>query len=167
MTKDQIEAAARDIAVRVAKNCGSVPNLTFPDIYLGLTELLAAQADAPVAEPVAISDVQQTAPERIWLNLFATPEDTDGQRRFPDDHEGITWCEDEVGDFDVQYVRADLATRPPAPEEGKDAARKPLTQMQSTPTSEFPSVISAKRAALGELTYYDSMRSKEQKDVGE
>ncbi len=45
-----------------------------------------------------------TAPRAIWLNVFTG--DPDGE--FPADHEGITWCEDEAGDVDVPYVRADI-----------------------------------------------------------
>jgi hypothetical protein len=45
-----------------------------------------------------------TAPRTIWLNVFTG--DPDGE--FPADHEGITWCEDEAGDVDVPYVRADI-----------------------------------------------------------
>jgi len=93
------------------------------------------QDDAPVAEPVALAG----APERIWLNLFDTPEDTDGVRLFPSDHEGITWAEEEVGDYDVQYVRADLAARPPA-EDAKDAAHKPLTEEQINAIRADPNV---------------------------
>jgi hypothetical protein len=61
----------------------------------------------------AVNGVMRTAPARIWLNLFDTPVSTDDERLFPEDHEGITWAEDEVGDFDVQYVRADLAAVTP------------------------------------------------------
>lgn len=59
--------------------------------------------DEPAASVIA------TAPERIWLNVFDAPENTDGDKLFPSDHEGVTWAEDEVGDYDVQYIRADLA----------------------------------------------------------
>lgn len=37
---DEIKQACSDIAAEVAKNCGSVPQLTFPHIYLGVTTLL-------------------------------------------------------------------------------------------------------------------------------
>lgn len=46
-----------------------------------------------------------TAPRTIWLNVFT--DDHDGE--FPDNHEGITWCDDDAGDVDVPYIRADLA----------------------------------------------------------
>lgn len=62
------------------------------------------------AHASAANSVMRTAPARIWLNLFDTPVDTDGERLFPEDHEGVTWAEDEVGDYDVQYIRADLAS---------------------------------------------------------
>ena len=77
-------------------------------------EALAAHQAEQAGEAVAREpDVAQTAPKQIWLNLFDVDEDTDGKKLFPTDHEGITWAEDEVGDFDVPYIRADLVARPP------------------------------------------------------
>jgi hypothetical protein len=73
-------------------------------VFLG--QKLAAPSltvgEGPAASVIA------TAPKRIWLNVFDAPENTDGDKLFPSDHEGITWAEDEVGDYDVQYIRADL-----------------------------------------------------------
>mgnify|MGYP003656004703 CR=1 FL=1 len=54
-----IKEAAAKISEEVAKNCGSVPQLTFPHIYLGLQEFaasLAAHEAAPQQEPVAWVD---------------------------------------------------------------------------------------------------------------
>lgn len=42
LTKDEIKAACAKIAEQVARNCGSVPQLTFPHIYLGVEDLLKA-----------------------------------------------------------------------------------------------------------------------------
>jgi hypothetical protein len=64
--------------------------------------------EAP-AQPV--SHTVATAPKRIYLNVFERFEDDLG---FPDDHEGVTWCEDKIGDNDIEYVRADLAEAAPA-----------------------------------------------------
>lgn len=55
-----LKVAAQAIAVEVAKNCGSVPQLTFPHIYLGLKDLLSPTAQAaPAAGVVAVSPEQQ------------------------------------------------------------------------------------------------------------
>jgi hypothetical protein len=43
-TQDRITDLAKSMAEEVAKNCGTVPQLTFPHIYLGLTEALARAA---------------------------------------------------------------------------------------------------------------------------
>lgn len=54
-----IKEVAAKIAEEVANNCGSVPQLTFPHIYLGLKEFaasLAAHEAAPQQEPVAWVD---------------------------------------------------------------------------------------------------------------
>jgi hypothetical protein len=67
----------------------------------------APQRDAPAGE--SASKIAKTAPKRIFLNIFTADEFSE----FPADHEGITWCEDEVGDDDVEYIRADLAPSPP------------------------------------------------------
>jgi hypothetical protein len=61
---------------------------------------------APQRLPLA----QLTAPRKIWLQSSGV--EFDMAEPFPDNHEGITWCEDEIGDGDVPYVRADLATPP-------------------------------------------------------
>ena len=85
----------------------------------GLAAALAAlskgapsdSAVAPQAVSVApVSDYVLSAPERIWLNVFTDEPESD--LTFPDDHEGITWCTDVVGDADIAYIRADLATAP-------------------------------------------------------
>jgi hypothetical protein len=54
-------AAANQIAIQVAKNCGTVPNLTHPHIYLGLQELFSATPAAPaaVAGPSLYFDFKQ------------------------------------------------------------------------------------------------------------
>jgi hypothetical protein len=52
-----------------------------------------------------LHDVAATAPGVVWLNIFGV--ESDYESGFPEDHEGITWCESEVGDLDVPYVRVD------------------------------------------------------------
>jgi len=60
-----------------------------------------------------------TAPRAIFLNVFT--DDPDGE--FPDNHGGITWCEDEAGDVDVPYIRLDIAI---ASVDAFEAERAPL-----------------------------------------
>lgn len=70
-----------------------------------LTSLRAAQeGDLP---PLPDTEVARTAPKFIWLNIFGTEDDYESG--FPDNHDGITWCEDIVGDLDVPYIRVDAA----------------------------------------------------------
>lgn len=60
-------------------------------------------------EPVAMKyEIQRTAPKRIWLVMSDDPSsETDA---FPKNYgEEITWCEEQVTQFDVPYVRADTA----------------------------------------------------------
>jgi hypothetical protein len=55
-TKERIGKLAESMAVEVAKNVGTVPNLTFPHIYLGLMDALAAPVAAieqPPQVPIA------------------------------------------------------------------------------------------------------------------
>ena len=92
-----------------------------PAVVAGLrrdaASLLALADQMERAEPVALTAFQKSAPERVWINVFGTEDDyPDG---FPSNHEDITWAEDEVGDLDIPYVRADLAH--PAPEVTRDA----------------------------------------------
>jgi hypothetical protein len=52
-------------------------------------------------------EVRLTAPEKIYL--LVSEESIHDDEPFPDDHEGINWCEDAALDCYVPYVRADLA----------------------------------------------------------
>ncbi|NIR52904.1 hypothetical protein GWO43_30250 [candidate division KSB1 bacterium] len=49
----------------------------------------------------------KTAPERIWLQI--SDDLNDFNEAFPPSREGITWCEDQVQNCEVEYIRADLA----------------------------------------------------------
>lgn len=85
-----IDAAAKSIAIAVAKNCGSVPQLTFPDIYLGLKEFAASlQADARDAAPAASEqDAAIADMTPVWLQVDAEVrywEDAEVNGE-PDDH---------------------------------------------------------------------------------
>lgn len=55
-----------------------------------------------------------TAPERIYLVACDTPDcDTPFH-----EHDEVTWCQDNINDYDVEYIRADLAAQPVAVPEG-------------------------------------------------
>lgn len=60
-----LKASAQVIAVEVAKNCGSVPQLTFPHIYLGLQDLLAT-----TAQPAPAGVLEDAAPNRRSVNRY-------------------------------------------------------------------------------------------------
>lgn len=51
--------------------------------------------------------LQSTAPREIWLQV--SDEHRDNAEPFPDNTEGVTWCQDSVLACEVRYVRADLA----------------------------------------------------------
>lgn len=74
-------------------------------------EMTEAEKDAS-SGTVQVPRLVATAPKRIYLGVF----DDVGveQQDFPEDHEGITWCTDNVGHADVEYIRADLAAAPGA-----------------------------------------------------
>ena len=59
-------------------------------------------------QTVSLTAFQRSAPERIWINVFGTEEEY--PEGFPTNHADITWCQDPVGDLDIPYVRADVAS---------------------------------------------------------
>ncbi len=72
------------------------------------------------------TNIAKTAPEHIWLVTGADHETDD----FPSDHEGVLWCEDQIDDTDVSYIRADLvdAQRIRTAHETGRNSRKPLSE---------------------------------------
>ncbi|WP_042062799.1 hypothetical protein [Aeromonas allosaccharophila] len=64
-------------------------------------------------QSVTITETIRTAPERIWLQVG--DQSGDGDYRFPEHHDEVTWCADSVVACEVPYVRADLAAAIPAP----------------------------------------------------
>jgi hypothetical protein len=106
----------------------------------------AALRSMPQGEPERLALTQATAPRKIWLNLFGDA-DT-GCEPFPDDHEGVTWSDDEPGDFNVPYVRADLATQ--------------HTEAVRMSEAEIGKVIRSARHPSGAITQTDIARAVEQ-----
>lgn len=53
-SKQQIENLAGEIAVNVARNCASVPQLTFPHIYLGLLDFFGLSSKSFAESDAAI-----------------------------------------------------------------------------------------------------------------
>lgn len=90
---------------------------------------LRADADAldrmAEQEPVALTEFQRSAPERVWITVFGTDDEyPDG---FPENHENITWSEEiSVGDLDIPYVRADLAAPVAPADDARDAREAEL-----------------------------------------
>ncbi|MCO7494751.1 Lar family restriction alleviation protein [Stenotrophomonas maltophilia] len=70
-------------------------------------EYAAMDARQPVGEPLAVSRMVSTAPEKIFLQI--------GDGDYSDEPfphpvgEEITWCSDSIVESEVAYVRADLA----------------------------------------------------------
>lgn len=61
---------------------------------------------------VNLTEAIRTAPERIWLQVGDSRGDND--LPFPDDHGGVSWCDEQVMPCEVPYVRADLPRKRPA-----------------------------------------------------
>jgi len=59
--KDQIVEWSEQIALKVAKNAGVAPQLCFPHIYLGLSDILLSQAAAPQVPAQADSAAERQA----------------------------------------------------------------------------------------------------------
>lgn len=55
--------------------------------------------------------VQTTAPREIWLQISDGKEDLSEQ--FPEDVDGVTWCQNSVLACEVRYVREDLVKEKP------------------------------------------------------
>ncbi|MDR3004970.1 MAG: hypothetical protein LBV14_12135 [Acidovorax sp.] len=104
------EAAATEIAVEVANNCGTVPNLTHPYIYLGLKKLFTT---AHPAEGVPALDLESLAMPK---NPYSAADD-------PKQH--VAWAQGAGAVFAT--VEAALAATPAAPAapaaDALDAAR--------------------------------------------
>lgn len=58
-SKQQIENLAGEIAVNVAKNCASVPQLTFPYIYLGLLDFFGLSSKSFAESDAAIDAAKE------------------------------------------------------------------------------------------------------------
>lgn len=50
----------------------------------------------------------ETAPERVWLQVDIGASKDYRDEPFPDDIDGVTWHNEELGGLEVEYVRADL-----------------------------------------------------------
>lgn len=70
------------------------------DWHASMTLARGAHQPNQIMEPVAYQD----APKEIWLNTGdAVPEDIPFEKM-----EGVTWCDSQIDDYDIKYVRADL-----------------------------------------------------------
>jgi len=65
-----VTAVAKPIAIAVAKNCNSVPQLTFPHIYLGLADLFSEHQEQPQQERAVIGYVPMSAVEETPLDGY-------------------------------------------------------------------------------------------------
>lgn len=97
--RGMMQAAARCVCC----NCNLPVNVI--DVIYG--EALAAAPQPPAQGPV--TNLTLTAPKEIYLCASDGFPDDD---TFPEDYEGILWCEDEIEHGDVRYIRADLAPPP-------------------------------------------------------
>ena len=65
-----------------------------------------------------LPELDRTAPERIWLQIDSDGRYDDRNRPFPSDaNADVTWCADQVGGLEIEYIRADatVAMRAQAP----------------------------------------------------
>lgn len=67
-----------------------------------------ADPDTTLINPIELAVLDKTAPERIWLQIDSDGCADDRDEPFPDDHDGVTWCSENIGGIEVEYVRADL-----------------------------------------------------------
>lgn len=99
----------------------SVPSVAVSTLVAELVLLrsAAAQADAPVAEPVVFDEWRRALAEMVdaYIQLQADN----------DDDEGLSEAYGKL----LAHIRTTPFEAPPAPEDGKDAARKPLTEVEA------------------------------------
>ncbi len=84
-----------------------------------IAEALAAQAPAAGdgdGLDYAPGRLDREAPPRIWLQIDTTGNNDERDEPWPRS-EGVTWQDEEIGGLEIQYVRADLASRPAADSE--------------------------------------------------
>lgn len=79
-------------------------------ILAWMHDAISTMAGQRINQPVTVTEAIRTAPERIWLQVGDMPGDSD--HPFPDDHEGVSWCDEQVMPCEVPYVRADLVGDP-------------------------------------------------------
>lgn len=96
--------------------------IVWPTDFFDSVRAAIATDRATRAEPVELSRIQRTAPERIWLQVDP---DIDAADTDFHDQDEVTWADDDIGENDVPYVRVDLAAAPVVPE-GWIAAVKDL-----------------------------------------
>lgn len=107
---------------------------------------LAATADAPVAEPVALTDVTKQLAEALEAGHCGYARIKEGEYKLAGMRSNAVMADGELHplftftEAHVENIALLLSTRPPAPEEGKDAARKhepgesiPLAQPRKRP----------------------------------
>lgn len=106
------------------------------EIEEAITSLRSLQKEVEGVElpKFPLHDVAATAPGVVWLNIFGV--ESDYESGFPQDHEGITWCESEVGDLDVPYVRVDRVAAVAAAL-GRGAVRQGWKLVPEEPTPEM------------------------------
>jgi hypothetical protein len=59
--------------------------------------------------------LDKTAPVRVWLQIDTMGDNDDRDEEWPGS-EHVTWQDESIGGLEIQYIRADLAATPPAPQ---------------------------------------------------
>ena len=98
-----------DLIARLLAHAELHEALTDPEQQQWAADLREAAAALAAQPSQRLPLAQATAPREIWLQI--SDEANDIGEPFPDDHEGITWCQDSVLSCEVKYVRADLAAK--------------------------------------------------------
>lgn len=106
---ERLRAALNEIA---SWREGPVVTGAFDEPHSAMTARAALGAQ-PAQPAQRLPLVQATAPREIWLQVSDDAEDK--AEPFPENHDGITWCQDSVLSCEVRYVRADLAAAKDTP----------------------------------------------------
>lgn len=59
-----------------------------------------------------VAPLDASMPERIWLQLDTDANNDERDMPFAGDLADLSWCAEQIGGLEVEYVRADLATPP-------------------------------------------------------
>lgn len=101
-----------------------------PDYAKGWNDCLASLTREAPTEGVPAYDyapgkLDETSPVRVWLQIDTTGNNDERNEEWPGS-EHVTWQDESIGGLEIQYIRADLAATPPAPQRLAQGEEKPV-----------------------------------------